>query len=109
MQGITKDERQHTIDAFLLDELPVVEQVRLDRSLLERCATCPFQARAILDGRVNDSSHAANSGQAVHDAISATITDYIEANGQYEPADLRNMLEQNLRGARPDIQPDAIA
>jgi len=105
----TKEEKRHELDSFILDELPIATQVRLDRSLLERAANCPFQARAIMDGRVNDSSHAANSGQAVHDAISATITDYIESEGQYEPADLRNVLEQNLRGARPDIQPDAIA
>lgn len=109
MQGATKEEKQGTLDSFILDDLPVAAQVRLDRSLLERCATCPFQARAVLDGRVNDSSHAANSGQAVHDAISQTVTDYIESNGAYEPAEIRTILEQNLRGTRPDIQPDAIA
>lgn len=109
MQGMTHEYRKDTLGSFLLDDLPVAELVRLDRTLLERAAECPFQARAIMDGRVNDSSNAANSGQAVHDAISATVTDYIESEGQYEPADLRNVLEQNLLGARPDIQPDAVA
>jgi len=95
------------LDAFLLD-LPQRERKLYDRSSLERAATCPFQAAAFESGRVNNNSLAAAAGQEVHEAISKTLVDYIEAKGAYDPADIRNVLEQNLLGTRPDVQPLAL-
>lgn len=80
----------------------------VDRSTLERYASCPAQARFVDDGQVRAAGLIAASGSEVHNAISKTITSYIDQQGTLSPSAVREMLEVNLRGTRPDVQPDAI-
>lgn len=111
MQGATKEEKQGTLGSFLLDDMPARDDfIVLDRSTLERAATCPFQAAAIEQGRVNNNFLITAAGQECHEAISQTIREWIETEGAHEyPSDLASTLEQNLHGTRPDVQPAAIA
>lgn len=109
MQGATKEEKQGTLDAFLLADMPEQNVRVYDRSSLERAATCPFQAAAIEQGRVNNNSMLTAVGQEIHEAISQTLIEHVESGGKYEPGDLRSLLEQNLMGTRADVQPLALA
>jgi hypothetical protein len=109
MQGATKAEKHGTLDSFLLEDMPE-QSVRIyDRSSLERAATCPYQAAAVEQGRVNNNSMLTAAGQEIHEAISQTLIEHVESGGKYEPGDLRSLLEQNLMGTRADVQPMALA
>lgn len=81
----------------------------VDRSTIERYATCPAQAIAIERGLVRDDSLAAESGSAVHEALSRATADYMQSRGNLTLDDLRDDVLQGVAGSRPDIQPDAIA
>ncbi len=108
MQGATKEEKHASLDAFLLGDMPEQNIVILDRSTLERAATCPFQTAAIEQGRVCNSSLITAAGQEVHEAISQTIKDWIDSRGAYNPTEVRDSLAGNLYASRPDVQPAAI-
>ena len=57
----------------------IVEQpLIVDRSTLERYATCPLQARMTDLGYARHAGKAAVSGEEVHKAISATVQNYID-------------------------------
>ena len=107
MKGLTKEEKRDALGAFF-----EIEDDRdlavLDRSVLERWAECPWQARAIEDGRVKAVGVLAEAGEAVHVAFSRTIQSWIDSEGAMSAADLRNEAEWEMRGARPDIQPEAL-
>jgi CRISPR/Cas system-associated exonuclease Cas4 (RecB family) len=89
-----------------LDEAPAITV--LDRSTLERYATCPAQAKFIETGRVMDRSAAAESGNAVHEALSAGVRAYVASRASLNPQELRAEVENAVLSARPDIQPDAV-
>lgn len=94
-----------TIDIpFSADELEEHPPIYLDRSMLERYATCPFQGFAVETGLVTDNSPEADSGTAVHGVIA-------EAVGRYatDGIPLREYLEQEILMVRPDVQTDACA
>lgn len=91
-------------DDFIIQDIPTV-----DRSTLQRYVTCPAQARLIDLGFGRHAGLAAVSGEEVHKAISATVSNYIESHGAMSPQDIREDLERNLRSSRPDVQPDVIA
>lgn len=107
MERATADEMRDTIAAFVdVDESPPL--TLLDRSRLERYATCPRQARFIDSGAVLDQSREAASGDAVHAALSALVSAYVSSRGALGPTDLIGEAEQAVLSSRPDIQPDAI-
>lgn len=81
----------------------------LDRSTLERWSTCPWQAKAIEDRRVQTSSNMAAAGEEIHQAISRTIGAWLDSDGMISPSDIRQELEMHLRQSRPDMQPEALA
>ena len=110
MQGATKEEQYDTLDAFLLGDMPTRDDLEIvDRSSAERAGTCPFQAAVIQAGLVNNSSIVTAAGQECHEAFSRTIREWVECGGNLEPSELRNTLDGNLKAARPDVQPQAIA
>lgn len=78
-----------------------------DRSTLEAWATCPAMARMKEQG-MGLAGLPAASGNEVHDAISEIITDYLDCGEAMSRADLRQLLTDRIRYARPDVQPDAI-
>jgi hypothetical protein len=79
-----------------------------DRSILETAAECPRQARFLETGAVLSTRFCMESGNGVHDAMSATITDYVESRGQASFDDTKELFLQELARARPDVQPDVI-
>lgn len=79
----------------------------IDRSDLEEWAVCPM--RALLGiGRKKSVGIIAEVGNASHDAISQTISSFVDSQGALNPHDLMLELETNFRSARPDLQPDVI-
>ena len=80
----------------------------LDRSTIERWAGCPWAAQAIESGRVNEWRYVMASGAEGHDALSRATLTWILSGGALSPSELANELETELRGARPDVQPDVL-
>lgn len=78
-----------------------------DRSTLEAFATCPRQA-AYKHDTCRSVDHIANTGTAVHLAISQTVTAYIDSHGSLNRTELVDCVIARLRDSRPDVQPDAI-
>lgn len=97
---------KESVSSFVLveDDQPAVV---IDRSTLERFATCPAQARLIESGRVNNNSLIAAAGEAVHQAFGAAITDYMH-DPMLPHWELAETALASLRAARPDIQPEAM-
>lgn len=94
-----------SINSFLVESqtIPVV-----DRSTLEGFARCPAQAIAIERGLVQGGSAAADAGEEVHQAISLTIREYIDAQGMMGQRDLVDFLRASLFNSRPDVQEEAV-
>lgn len=105
MKGLTKDEREATLDAFIVDDGPQLESI--DRTTAENW-DCPFKGKAIEDGRAAPVGILAESGQAVHDSFASVVLDWVESHGALEPRDMALDTEFALRNARPDIQPEAL-
>lgn len=83
-----------------------------DRSTLEAYAKCPLSARLSAE-RCNSAGDAAACGTEVHEAIAATIREYIEAAGDervtwWGPHELLHTLKRHLLRSRPDVQPDVM-
>lgn len=91
-----------TDDLFPIDDTPVI-----DRSTLERWATCPRQA--VLAQEVKSASLIAACGTEIHDAFRLTIQSYVESQGALSRRELVDETMTNLLSTRPDVQPDAIA
>lgn len=108
MKGLTSDERQATIAAFVDTEDDGPALTVVDRSTLERYACCPAQAAFIAAGLVNTSSHIASAGEAVHQAFGSVIASYIASGGVIRTGELADELFMELRQSRPDVQPEAI-
>jgi hypothetical protein len=98
---------RETLSAFVLVE-DDIEFIDIDRSTLERYATCPAQARLIESGGVLNDSLLAAAGEAVHQAFGRTISVYMD-EPNWPVGELAEAAFGELRGARPDIQPEAIA
>lgn len=81
--------------------------VVVDRSTLERWATCPHQAFHVDHHVVPNDSFDAQVGSAVHDVLSrACVARGMDAMPAHE---LRDSIEQWATQARPDIQPAVVA
>jgi hypothetical protein len=80
----------------------------VDRSTLERAASCPWSAKAVESGRCRAVGVLAEAGEQAHKAFSETLHSWIDSNGAMERSDLRQDVEFAVRNARPDLQPDAI-
>jgi hypothetical protein len=82
------------------------EPLIVDRSTVERYATCPAQGAYVDAGAVNTCSPEAESGSEVHRilavAVKARSMDGMRANG------LRDLIEQMAMASSPDLQPDVI-
>ena len=87
-----------------------------DRSTLERYATCPLSAR-LAETHIKSAGKMAAVGNEAHDAISATISAYVDAgcpddpSAQHwmSPAEINELLVTNLRHSRPGLQPETLA
>lgn len=87
---------------------PIVDDaITVDRSTLESFADCPRRA-AFAREHGDPTSKAMASGQAVHDAISEAVREYITSGGDMAPQEIEHSLTLNLRSVRPDLQPDAL-
>lgn len=111
MRGLTAEERAATLDAFV--DTPDDGLESLDRSTLDRWATCPWQAAAIESGRVKIVGLAAEAGEAIHHALSTVTRTWVEDGNSYETTwaardSLRTDLEFELRRSRPDLQPEVL-
>lgn len=97
-----------------MSDLPFIEDdiiATLDRSTLERFATCPAQARYVETGAFGMAGEAAAVGSECHDAISRTIQAYLGNSSeglQLRPRDIVSILERELTETRPDLQPQCI-
>lgn len=80
----------------------------VDRSDLERYATCPAQARHYESGEVNTHAAIATAGAEAHRAFSEAITTYLSEQGNLSPSQLKQEVDSGLVSSRPDVQPEAI-
>ena len=92
------------------DELPLKPDTLhpADRSILETAAECPRQAAFLESGQILKTAFCMESGNAVHQACSDTITEYVGSRGAVSPNDLQDFFLQRLAMSRPDAQSDAI-
>lgn len=90
----------------LVAEAPSLPYV--DRSTLERFVSCPAMARYVQTKQVITSSFEADSGNAVHDALSIATQEWVSSAGRMGVRDLSESLMQFVAASRPDVQPDAI-
>ncbi len=86
----------------ILNRKPLDAQV-YDRSDLEKTSGCPFEAKAIRDGKVKDVSMLADVGIEGHRLLAESLESVDE-----NYLDLVDYLENELPTARPDIQPEVI-
>lgn len=109
---MSKPANPDEVKSFLDVETP--ERVVLDRSLLEQFTVCPWQAHATMTGKVSLPNDLMNTGNEIHAAISRTIQWWIDNDGLADQfggvrGSIADWLEGELRGSRPDVQPQAIA
>lgn len=105
-KSLTKEEKAASMRAFIdLDDAGLTV---LDRSTLERAATCPWQAKAVHDGRCKTVGIAAVAGEEGHKAFGEAIAEWIASAGAMSKADIINAVECSVNGSRPDVQPEAI-
>jgi hypothetical protein len=107
MRKVTPAEYREALKSFV--DQPDGGLYVVDRSTLQHWADCPWQAKAIADGRCRTVGIAAEAGSAVHPAFSAVTIEWIASQGAMSPVDLRQDVEHHLRNSRPDIQPEALA
>lgn len=107
MRPVTPQDRKDALRAFV--DLPDDAGVTvIDRSELELWAECPFKASVHATGKVNFPA-VLHVGNEVHDALSRTTRQWIETDGMIRPGELRDEVMAELRGSRPDLQPDVIS
>lgn len=85
------------------DELPVV-----DRSTLERWATCPAQARLLAGRKEPPLPSVATTGTEIHRCLSQTVTEYLASDGNMRPGEIVEVALALLVQSRPDVQPDVM-
>lgn len=101
-----------TLASFVLIEDDITPSRVVDRSTLQNYAECPARARFIDSGAVNDSSWLASAGEEIHKSFSAGVAAYVDLASEGEimrPSMLADVVLTELRGSRPDVQPDALA
>lgn len=106
MRNASPAELKEAQKAFVDVETP--DLVTVDRSTLECASVCPFQARAIADGRCSTVGVLAVASEAVHQAFGRTIHEYIDSGGAMGKTDLRESAEFEARNCRPDVQPEVM-
>lgn len=106
MRTITPEDRRDALKAFI--EAPESDLATVDRTTLERAQTCPFQAKAISDGRCATVGMLAEAGEECHKAMSEVMHQWIDSHGAMSKTDLRQDLQVTIAGVRPDLQPEAI-
>ena len=106
MKKVTPAERREALKAFV--EAPDDGLATVDRSTLERALTCPWQAKAVESGRCRTVGILAEAGEEGHKAFSEGVHGWIDSNGALSPSDLRMDVENAVRNARPDLQPEAV-
>lgn len=95
-----------TIGSFVEVDTPSLDTV--DRSTLDRYATCPKQARLIEAGKAWLPTRPMAVGIAVHEAFSQAIQEHVDSNGSLNPSELAQAATDWLTAARPDVQPEAF-
>ena len=70
----------------------------VDRSTLERYASCPALARFVESGRVIEQNNIMASGNEGHGALSRTTAEHIRARGAMNAGDLAEYAFAELRG-----------
>jgi len=92
------------------DEVPfdlvAREEVRIDRTQLERYVTCPFMGKAVESGLVRDGSLAALSGSEAHDAYGAMAHAF--SLGATDAREIAEIGLATARSANPLVQPDVL-
>lgn len=107
MKGLTPQERRDSLKGLVNCEAPA-ELPLLDRSTAQNWSDCPWMAKEVEEGRGGPVGMLAESGEAIHQCLSAATQAWIDSSGAHTTADLRSELEHELRRARPDIQPDVL-
>jgi len=91
-------------DEIFTDDAPTI----LDRSTIERWATCPQQAHLIQCGCVSNVNRAMDVGSLVHACISRAIGNRRRLS--ISPPIMRECIETYAAECpRPDVQPDVVA
>lgn len=88
------------------DDAPVL--TILDRTTAENWATCPWMAKAIEDRRVVCWPELPETGEQIHQCLSRAAIEWVRAEGNATPAELRDLIEAELLESRPDLQPGVI-
>lgn len=86
---------------------PFAPLALIDRTTLEHYQDCPFKAHALETKAVKDRSIDAESGQIVHDAISA-VTHAVYAGHAPGLGELAALIKAHVQSARPDLQQHAL-
>lgn len=106
-KGLSAQEKRDALKGLMPDDehpdLPLI-----DRTNAENWATCPWMGKECEQGRGGPVGLLAESGEAIHQCLSAVTQAWIDSNGAHTAADLRNDLEIEMRRVRPDLQPDVI-
>lgn len=89
-----------------IDNQPPPNEVRLDRSLLESYANCPFQGHAIETGKVRDDSIFALSGTEAHDPMAAIVHEFV--SGRTSTNELATEALAMAMNSNPLVQPDVL-
>lgn len=85
----------------------------LDRSTLERWAECPWQAKAMEQGRSRIVGIAAEAGEAIHQALGKATLEWVQNGDNHDKSweardSIKTDLEFELRRSRPDLQPEVL-
>ena len=86
----------------------LIEQDLIDRSGLERWATCPAQAWLVESGRYNTDSIPATTGSEAHECYSRAVSLWVESGGVADVSSLVDAVLRTARQSRPDVQPHVI-
>lgn len=81
----------------------------LDRSTLERWATCPAQAWLVEHGGCVNENRAMSVGQEAHEVLAKVTRSFVESPGESYPGLLQQDIDVYACDSRPDVQPDVIA
>lgn len=94
------------VGSFFVFEEPTVLVV--DRSDLERFAECPARGYLMRHKKVPLDKFCTNSGEEAHKAFASATREWIASGASITPREAAQTLEQEARGARPDVQPDVL-
>lgn len=81
----------------------------IDRSTLERWATCPRSAWLHSQGLARSVGRPAHVGEESHKALGTTIHSWVMSGGTGGASFLRNEATDWLRQSRPDVQPAVLS